>query len=351
MSLTVDIRKQLGDFQLRACFTAENETLALLGASGCGKSVTLRCIAGILRPDQGHIVLDGQVLYDSAAHIDLPPQKRRVGYLFQQYALFPNMTVAQNIAVAVRDKARRERTVEDLLRRFRLQDVARQRPRQLSGGQQQRAALARILASEPRAILLDEPFAALDSYLKYQLELELQDTLTQFPGTVLWVTHDRGEAWRSCRRVCVMDRGVSDPVVTMEELFRHPGTQSAARLSGCKNYADAVPAGNSVTIPAWGLTLRCCGPVPDDITMVGIRSHHVHPAENGGENRFPCRVDRVIDDVFGTIVLLRPEGSGDGAPLLRMELAKEDWAALADQTRLTVSVAPEDILLLKQGGI
>ena len=351
MSLTVDIRKQLGDFRLQACFTAENETLALLGASGCGKSVTLRCIAGILRPDEGRIELDGQVLYDSAARIDLPPQKRRVGYLFQQYALFPNMTVTQNIAVAVRDKARRQETVEDLLRRFRLEDVARQRPRQLSGGQQQRAALARILASEPRAILLDEPFAALDSYLKYQLELELQDTLAQFPGTVLWVTHDRGEAWRSCRRVCVMDRGVSEPVVTMEELFRRPGTQSAARLSGCKNYAAAAPAGDCVTIPHWGLTLHCGVPVPGDVTEVGIRSHHVHPAAEDGENCFSCRVDRVIDDVFGTIVLLRPEGSREGAPLLRMELPKEAWAALPDHTRLTVSVAPEDILLLKQGGI
>ena len=131
----------------------------------CGKSVTLKCIAGILTPDEGHIELDGVTLYDSAARINLPPQRRQVGYLFQQYALFPNMTVRQNIAAAVRDKARRKSEVAEKLHQFQLEAVADQKPGQLSGGQQQRCALARILVSEPRAILLDEPFSALDSYL------------------------------------------------------------------------------------------------------------------------------------------------------------------------------------------
>ena len=169
MALSVKIQKQLGGFHLEVQFEAERERLALLGASGCGKSVTLRCIAGVLKPDAGKIILDGQTLYDSAARINLPPQKRQVGYLFQQYALFPNMTVRQNIAVAVRDRHQRERVTTEKLRQFQLEAVADQRPCQLSGGQQQRTALARILASAPRAILLDEPFPALDSYLKYQL--------------------------------------------------------------------------------------------------------------------------------------------------------------------------------------
>ena len=162
MTLSVDIRKQLGDFQLEAQFQAEEEALALLGASGSGKSITLRCIAGILRPDEGVIRLDGETLFDSAARIDLPPQRRNVGYLFQQYALFPNMTAAQNIAAAVRDRQNAPAVTADLLRRFRLEEAAALRPRQLSGGQQQRCALARILASSPKAILLDEPFAGID---------------------------------------------------------------------------------------------------------------------------------------------------------------------------------------------
>ncbi len=348
MSLRVCVSKRLGSFCLQADFTADREPLALLGASGCGKSVTLRCVAGILKPDEGHIELDGETLFDSAGKIDLPPQRRNVGYLFQQYALFPNLTVRQNIAVAIRDKSRREAETGELLRRFRLEDVASQRPRQLSGGQQQRTALARILASHPRAILLDEPFSALDSYLKYQLELELSDTLAQFSGPVVWVTHDRGEAWRNCRRVCVMDRGRSQPVTDMETLLRSPGTVSAARLSGCKNYAAARSDGTRVLLPEWGMTLECGRPVPAEVTTAGIRSHQIHPAAEGEANAFPCRVERVVDDVFGAIVLLRPEAAAPEAPPLRMELSKEDWAALPDKARVTVSVAPENILLLRE---
>ena len=347
MALSVDIQKQMGDFHLAVQFEAENETLALLGASGCGKSVTLKCVAGILTPDAGKIVLDGVTLFDSDAKINLPPQKRQVGYLFQQYALFPNMTVRQNIAAAVRDRARRKAAVAEKLRQFQLEAVADQKPGQLSGGQQQRCALARILASEPKAILLDEPFSALDSYLKYQLELELADTLEGFPGTVLWVSHDRGEVFRNCRRVCVLDQGKSQPAQTLEELFHRPETEAAARLSGCKNYAAAVPQGDAIRLPKWGMTLRCPGPVDPAVRRMGIRAHHVRLANPEEENAFPCTVARVIEDVFSTIVLLRPEGAAQDAPLLRMELGKEDWQAVPDKSRLTVSIPPEAILLLK----
>nr|WP_326184651.1 ATP-binding cassette domain-containing protein [uncultured Oscillibacter sp.] len=347
MAISVDIRKRLGNFHLDVQFEAENERLALLGASGCGKSVTLRCIAGILTPDEGRIVLDGVTLFDSAARIDLPPQKRNVGYLFQQYALFPNMTVRQNISVGVRDRSKRRTVAEEKLRQFQLEDVSEKKPWQISGGQQQRTALARILASEPKAVLLDEPFSALDSYLKYQLELELMETLEQFPGTVLWVSHDRGEVFRNCQRVCVLDRGRSQPVQTLDDLFHRPDTEAAARLSGCKNYADAQPKGNSVFLPDWDITLNCGVPVPPEVRRVGIRAHHVHFAEPGVENTFVCAVARVVEDVFSTIVLLRPVHAKPDAPLLRMELDKAVWQAAPDKGKVTVSIAPQDILLLK----
>ncbi|MBP3510222.1 sulfate/molybdate ABC transporter ATP-binding protein [Oscillibacter sp.] len=347
MALSVDIEKQLGDFTLSVRFEAENECLALLGASGCGKSVTLRCIAGILTPDKGKIVLDGVTLFDSTAQIDLPPQKRQVGYLFQQYALFPNMTVRQNIAAAVRDKQRRKAVTEEKLRQFRLEEVADKLPGQISGGQQQRTALARILASEPKTILLDEPFSALDSYLKYQLEVELAETLEQFPGTILWVSHDRGEVFRNCRRVCVLDQGISQGTFTLRELFHQPVTEAAARLSGCKNYADAVPMGNAVSLPEWGLILNCGKEVPADIRRIGIRAHHVTIAEPQSPGSFPCAVQRVIQDVFITIVLLRPEGAAPDAPPLRMELDREDWYAVEDKQHVWAAIQPRDILLLK----
>lgn len=344
MSLFVDIRKQMEDFRLDVHFEAETERLALLGASGCGKSVTLRCIAGILTPDEGKIVLDGATLFDSAAGINLPPQKRQVGYLFQQYALFPHMTVRQNIAAAVRNKTRRAEQTGELLGRFRLEDVAHKKPHQISGGQQQRCALARILASEPKAILLDEPFSALDSYLKQQLELELTETLDHFPGPVLWVSHDRGEVFRSCRRVCVLENGRSQGTYSLRQLFHAPGTEAAARLSGCENFTEALPGEDRVTLPKWGLTLSCHQAVPGPVCRAAIRARHVIPGN--GENAFPCAVERVVQDVFTTIVLLRPETAAPDAHPLRMELPREVWQALPDKSHLTVSIQSRDILLL-----
>lgn len=350
MSLLVDIEKDLGGFFLQVRFESEGGVLGLLGPSGSGKSMTLKCIAGIERPDRGRIVLDGETLFDSEKRIDLPPQRRRVGYLFQSYALFPNMTVAQNILCGLcrePDRDKKKALLQDAVAMMRLGGLERLRPAQLSGGQAQRAALARILVSRPNLLMLDEPFSALDSYLKYQLELELAETLGGFPGTVLWVSHDRGEVFRNCRRVCVIDRGRSQPVTTLGELFRSPGTEAAARLSGCKNYADARPREDAVFLPDWGLTLSCSRPVPEGVCRIGIRAHHVQLAGPGAENAFSCTAVKVVEDVFSTIVLLRPEGAAPEAPLLRMELDKDNWQAVPDKDRLTVSVPPEAILLLE----
>ena len=236
---------------------------------------------------------------------------------------------------------------EEKLRQVRLEEGADKRPGQISGGQQQRTALARILASEPKVILLDEPFSALDSYLKYQLEVELAETLEQFPGTILWVSHDRNEVFRNCRRVCVLDQGKSQGTFTLRELFHEPVTEAAARLSGCKNYADAVPQGTSVSLPEWGLTLECGKEVSADISRIGIRAHHVTMAAANAPGAFPCDVLRVIQDVFVTIVLLRPEGAAPDAPPLRMELDRDVWHAAEDKKHVWVSIQPRDILLLK----
>lgn len=303
MALTAKFTKRLGKFQLQVDLTAESGIpLALLGASGCGKSVTLKCIAGILRPDSGKIVLDNQTLFDSEKRIDLSPQKRRVGYLFQQYALFPSMTVEQNIAAGVRslDRKVRAKRVQELTALFRVEGLENHRPSQLSGGQQQRTALARMMAAEPRMILLDEPFAALDSYLRWQLEMELQDVLARFDGPVLWVSHDRGEVYRSCVQVCVLENGRSAPITNVKELMANPVTVSAARLSGCKNYVSVQPGPEPglVTIPAWGLTLRADAPWREGVTTLGIRANHVRPTGMMTENAFSCETVRVTEDVF-----------------------------------------------------
>lgn len=350
MALRVQIRKRLGAFLLDVDFTTEDGRLALLGASGCGKSVTLRCIAGVMTPDEGRIELGGRVLFDSEKKINLPPQKRRVGYLFQQYALFPHMTVAQNIQAAVRDRKARKGTVSALLRTFRLEDAAQSRPEQLSGGQQQRLALARILATEPELLLLDEPFSALDSFLKYQLEQELCDRLDAFGGNVLWVSHDRDEVFRNCTQICVIDGGKSQPAVTPDALFRDPRTVAAAKLSGCKNLLRAAPDGDRVFLPEWGATLGCGRAVPPETTAVGLRAHHFRFAAAGEENALACTLVRVMDNVFSAVVLLRPEGAAADAPVLRMELDKALWASRAAEAVHCVSIAPEDVLLLNERG-
>ncbi len=353
MALTVQLQKRYGDFLLDVNFTVENgEALALLGASGCGKSTTLKCIAGIDRPDRGRIELDSRVLFDSEAGIDLPPQKRRVGLLFQSYALFPNMTVERNVAVCLGrldQRRRRERTAE-LLALLRLEEQAALYPRQLSGGQQQRAALARILAAEPRALLLDEPFSSLDSFLKWQLEQELREILGRFSGPVVWVSHDQGESRRNCPRVCVLENGRSAPVTDMAELMTNPGTVSAARLSGCQNYVSIRPgpAPGLVEVPDWGLTLRAAAPWREGVTTLGLRADRVRPEEAEEANAFPCQVVRVVEDGTSLLAALCPEAAPPGAPLLWMELPKDVWAALPDHARLLVAVRPEDLMLLNE---
>ena len=348
MALTVDIRKRLGDFQLEVAFRAEGQVTGLLGASGCGKSMSLKCIAGIERPDEGRIQLGDRVLFDSAANINLPPQRRRVGYLFQHYALFPNMTVAQNIAAGILDKSARQERVAQLARAFYVEEYLNHYPRQLSGGQQQRVALARILASEPEVLLLDEPFSALDSYLKWQVELELADLLDQFTGPVLFVTHSRDEVRRLCQQVCVLDQGRSQPMQGVDELFQAPRTLSACLLSGCKNVsrARALPQGGVEALD-WGVTLCPDCPLPHSLTHIGVRAHLVRPAEGPGPNRLYCTVERVVEEMFSTVAMLATPGGSSGFSRLRLELDKEQWTALGNPQALWVELPARHLLLLE----
>ena len=272
MSLFVDIQKQLGSFTLHVNFTAENGVTCLLGASGCGKSMTLKCIAGIERPDQGRIELDGRILFDSEKHIDLKPQQRRVGYLFQNYALFPNMTVRQNILCGLcreKDRSMKENRADEMIALMRLEGLENHRPHQLSGGQQQRVALARILVSDPKLLLLDEPFSALDGHLRDALKIELRDLLARFGREVLMVTHDRTEAYNMSSSIAVMDEGRILTIKPTKALFADPGSVRAAILTGCKN---VVPArcidAHTVEIPDWGVRMETRQEVKEGLCAV-----------------------------------------------------------------------------------
>lgn len=347
MKLRVDIIKTVGSLRLDAQLEAGEGTLALLGATGSGKTAILRCIAGLSDPDEGRIMIDGEPLFDSYRHVSLPPQKRRIGLLTPGYALFPHLTVQGNIAAAVEAKPDRERVSVDALRRFRLVDAADKKPRQLSELERQRTALARLWASHPSAVLLDEPLSVIDSFLKFGLEQELSDFVRGFDGPVIWASHDRGEVYRNCPSVCVLENGVTQEVISAERLLSHPGTEGAARLSGCKNIIGAIPRHNAIFIPEWGVTLRSAYPIPPLLTRVGIRAHQVRITEPALVNTFSVTVERVIEDVSSTIVLLRPNGASVDAPLLRMELDRNTWRTTPDQRNLTVSIGPQDILLLR----
>ena len=351
MRLSVDIHRDFGPFRLDAAFETEGGAVTgLLGASGCGKSLTLKCIAGIVTPDEGHIALDGEVLYDSAARINLSPQRRRVGYLFQSYALLPHMTVAQNIAAGVRDRARRAEVTARLVRALWLEGQERKYPRQLSGGRQERVALARILAHGPKALLPDEPVSALDRYLTWQVELELLELLGKFEGPVLFVTHSRDEVRRLCSQVCVLDQGRSQPMQPVEALFEAPRTLSACLLSGCKNVSRARPLPDGrVEALDWGMTLEPGVPLPEHLSHVGIRAHFLRPVDSPGPNRLPCTVERVVDEMFSTVAMMTTPGGAQGFSRLRMELDKAAWAALGDPKELWVELPREHLLLLTGG--
>ena len=222
--LEVILHKRLASFQLHVAFTTGQELTALFGPSGAGKSLTLRIIAGTVQPDTGRILLDGEPLYDSAQGLNLPPQQRRLGYVPQHYALFPHLTVADNIAFGLGHAPRRVRAqrVAELLELFGMQGFEGRVPRQLSGGQQQRVALARALAVQPRLLLLDEPFAALDGGLRETLRQELAQVYAHWGITVLLVTHDLADVYALGQQVLVYDGGQVIQQGTREEVFFRP---------------------------------------------------------------------------------------------------------------------------------
>lgn len=312
MSLEVDIEKKFKGFHLQSQFTAGDETMGLLGASGCGKSLTMRSIAGIERPDAGKIVVNGTVFFDRApgkkARVDLTPQQRKTALLFQNYMLFPNLTVAQNVAAGISkdvSPADRDAMVQTELKRFGLSGFEKRYPVQLSGGQQQRVALARMLAARPGILMLDEPFSALDAHLKSVLEQNLVSLFDAFRGTILYVSHDIDEALRFCDRIAVVESGHIMEMGTGDDLVNRPQSQAGIKLSGCKNATPAERVGaRRVWLPKWGVEVETAADVPEGVKCLGVRAFFLERADGPGRNCFRMRVDRVSDSRFERTVLL-----------------------------------------------
>ncbi len=315
MAIDAEIKKQLGDFTLDVRFASKARRIGILGASGSGKSMTLKCIAGIETPSQGHIRLEDMTVYDSSKKRNITPQKRRIGYLFQNYALFPTMTAAQNIGAGCRGtRAEKKQRVAQMLEKFHLEGLAGRLPGELSGGQQQRVALARIMAYQPCAVLLDEPFSAMDLFLKDQLQREMQEMLADYPGTVIMVSHSRDEIYRFCEELVVIDQGRTVIQGRTKELFENPVCRAAAKLTGCKNFS-AISRLDSHTIRAvdWGITLHLQGVVPPEADCIGFRAHDFIPV--WGERKVNCLRVMVVGQAqlpFEQNYYLQPESGACG---------------------------------------
>ncbi len=379
MALEVRIKKQFPDFLLDVEFQTEEEIFGVLGESGCGKSLTLKCIAGIERPDQGRIVLNGRELFDSKKGINLPARERKIGYLFQEYALFPNMTVEENIAVGIKEKKKGEKKkkIHDYIQKFFLEGLEKKHPSSLSGGQKQRVAIARMLAAEPELILLDEPFSAVDSYLKWKLEqmllewleevgqkqrvaiarmlaaepelilldepfsavdsylkwkLEqmLLEWLEEVQVTTLLVSHNRDEVYRLCDRMGIIHKGHMEVCGKKQEIFQNPGTVSAAILTGCKNIARiATITEGRAEIADWGVLLPLPDPkisMGDVFTHVGIRAHDIRMLPSDEDGRRGLEDSKNTEEliaVLPAVVERKIEGPFDDIYVLRLAMQKD----------------------------
>ncbi len=310
--------------------------------------MTLKCIAGIEKPDSGEIAFDGKIFFSSKKKINLPSKERHTGYLFQNYALFPNMTVKENIAAGIRGtKIEKARLAEEKIKIFRLEGLEKKYPCQISGGQQQRVALARIFASEPEILMLDEPFSALDSYLKWTLEQEIAEVLQNFKGPSFFVSHNRDEAYRICNRMAVISNGKIDVLDDKHEIFENPKKLSAAMLTGCKNISAAKKISDfEVFAIDWGMSFKCAKKISENISHIGIRGKYFETCSDlSDENAFEYEICQKIEDAFSVILMIKPKETYP-AKLIRCEVCNKKWAEIKNGKKY-FKINPQKIFLLE----
>jgi len=359
VTLEVQIEKKLADFTLDVSFHATESPLSILGASGAGKSMLLRCIAGLEKPSRGRIALNDRILFDSAQRVAIPARERRIGMLFQHYALFPHRTVAQNIAFGLHDLPHEEQSARtaSLVARTHLAGLEQRYPRELSGGEQQRAALARALAIQPEALLLDEPLSALDTHLRGQVEAQLQETFATYRRPALLVTHNMEEAYRLGEQLLVLARGRVAAFGAKQAIFRRPPSSEVARLTGCKNISRARsnPDG-TVEALDWACRLRLADRPTQAPMYLGIRAHHLDfpetPQAAAAEpNVLPCWIARTSETPFRITLFLSfdPAQAEKGEAHLQAEVFKEKWERFRDRPQpWRVRLAPESLFAMPE---
>ena len=336
--LVIDIGKQLPEFDLQIALHCVDQSIGILGASGTGKSMLLKCIAGMETPSSGRIAINGKVLFDSAKKINLPSRDRHIGFLFQNYALFPHLTVAQNIAFGLPKgltALQIKQKVSEQLHSIELQGFGDRYPHQLSGGQQQRVALARALVSQPDILLLDEPFSALDTHLRSQMERELISVLSTYAGMTLFVTHNIEEAYRICTNLLILDRGHVMRYGEKSDVLENPANLETARLTGCKNFSRIkLIMPDRVEAIDWECKLQVNYEATSLPTHIGIRAHHIAFLENSVKNDLPniipCWLVRTTETPHRMTLYIKLNNppNHDWDYHLQAEVFKEKWVVL-----------------------
>lgn len=317
MAVYVELRKRMEGFSLDLQFQSNSKRIGILGASGCGKSMTLKSIAGIETPEEGRIQIGNRVLFDSDEKINIKPQRRNAGYLFQNYALFSAMTVEGNIGAGLRGRRKeRQERVQEMIRKFGLLGLEKRFPGELSGGQQQRTALARIMAYEPEIILLDEPYAALDMFLRDRLQQELLDMLGDYEGTVILVSHNRDEIYRFSDELLVMEKGRAACFGKSKDIFSNPKKKAAAGLTGCKNFSKIRRIDeHHLEASDFGIHLCTKRKIPENAAYIGFRAHEFEPVWGMREkNCIKVQVESAAQLPFETQYFLRSERGRTGEP-------------------------------------
>jgi molybdate transport system ATP-binding protein len=356
--LEVNVKKTLPGFDLDVGFSIEQEILAILGPSGSGKTMTLQCIAGLLKPDKGLIKLNGKVLLDSDRRINLVPQKRRVGFVFQNYALFPHLTVRDNIGYGIRHLPKPDihQRVMQLLDTMHLKELGARFPRQLSAGQQQRVALARAIAPEPEVLLLDEPFSALDAQVKERLELELMNLQNYYRGHILFVTHNLEEGYKLASKIAVYESGRIIQCDFKNRVIKLPANRTVARLTGVRNIMKGTVktvegSAVQVAVPELGgsLKVKLDEALSLDVgqaVTIGIRPEYIHIVDNPGDNTFSCRADRIVEGVSLINCFFHTNNSSIDRHWLEVSLHKLHAPIIQSGRDCYVYLPPEHITII-----
>ena len=352
--LYIDIKKKLPEFELSVHLSSNEKNIGILGASGSGKSMLLRAIAGLVKPDSGRIEVNSRVLYDSEKKINQLSRDRKIGFLFQNYALFPHLTIEKNIVFGLEglSETDKKNRASELMARFHLKGMGNRHPHQLSGGQQQRVALARAMAVQPEILLLDEPFSALDEHLRTHMMKEMEGFLKDYTGTILYVTHNMEEAYRLCDQIAILNGGQVEAFDQKRVLFHAPASLETARITGCKNISQATrKAKDLIEIPEWGIGLKTENGGEIGEGYVGIRANHIQLANDSSkENNLPVWIADESEAPYRITLYLKigscPEASEDYH--IQWEVSHQDVEAIKKlQQPFSIEIDPKVVFFFK----